>query len=126
MKLNELNNIPWSPEDKEAIDSYYGNAIFSKKKPSMIEPEGVDDILQAYGWQPIGMGAFSDVYAKEGYEYVLKMNRTPDSAFAKFAILSRASRNPHFPHIGNGKIINIKGHKYIAYLIEFLEPIKMN
>jgi hypothetical protein len=122
MTLNELNNIPWHDKDIEAIDAYYT----SDKNEDSVEYDGdnCESILTNLGWCKIGDGAFSDVYVRDDYPYVLKLSRRPDTTFAKFAIISRKNKNKHFPMIGNGKIIKIGKCRYVAYLIEKLYDLE--
>jgi hypothetical protein len=131
MILDELTNTAqWSSDSEQGIDSFYKDnnfnndvALFKDHYDDTNNNYKADNILIKNGWNRVGIGHFSNAYEKDGYDYILKINRSLDSAFAKFALFSRLSHNIHFPVIGNAKIIRIGKEKYYCYLIEKLYSI---
>lgn len=81
-------------------------------------------LLRNLGWQLLSLdGYFSDVYGNPNKDYILKINKRPDSAYNAYVALIKKSNNPHFSKISDLKVLNIKGQKYYIYLIEKLDVL---
>jgi len=91
-----------------------------KQRPKLDE---LTERLEALGWDFVGSGSFSIVFAKPGVPYVLKVNKMNDPGFALFANVLKKFPNKHFPRIGKVKSFSIDGLVYKIYLVEKLRPL---
>ena len=111
MRLFELNyTIPLDKPLKGAAEKYFTTAS-DEHNPNIFLP---------LGWKPTGYGRVSMVYTNPNKPYVLKINYTYDRGFAWYAMLTHKFPNPHFPVIGNMKLVKIGKVSYYVYLIEKL------
>lgn len=79
--------------------------------------------LEKMGWEMVSEGSYSLVFSNPAKSYILKVNKRPDPAFAKFAALARRSKNSHFPKISDMKRLRLYKNTYHIYLIEKLVPV---
>jgi hypothetical protein len=126
MNLSELTR--YYPFDNNVLD------IAQKTVPYNNTGDLIYKLKQS-GWNKIGNpSSYSDIFANDSKPYILKINRTQDKGFAWFAFLTRKFPNPHFPKIGNMKVITgpqrhtmrgsaLPREKFYIYLIEKLEEI---
>jgi len=129
MLLNELNNEPWNQDYRSALDAYH-SFFQDEDKAEPSEEFTVDERLraklEALGWKFVAAGFYSLVFEKPDQpNSVLKVNTLFDDGFAKFAILSRKTKNPHFQKISNAKIFHVGNRDYAAYMLEKLYPLVM-
>ena len=80
--------------------------------------------LKKLGWTLLSdSGLFSDVYENPLKPYVIKINKTPDPAYARYVKLIHTHPNIHFPKIGDMKRLKVIDENYFVYLIERLQPL---
>lgn len=119
MKLDELTR--YYPFDTDVVDA-------AQKYIPIFDTYGLIEKLKTLGWEKAGNpSSYSDVFINPNKPYIIKANRVPDAGFAWFAFLTRKFPNPHFPKIGNMKVIKSKvgKEKFYVYLIEKLEEVSI-
>jgi hypothetical protein len=112
-KINEL---------QEPI-SHYKKILKAAKWPG---PETLIKFLELRGYELLGDGAFSDVYAKPGEKFVLKIvhRDTSEDCYLKYINVIKNQRNPHFPKIGRiREYKTAKGDLWYIIPVEHLEKI---
>ena len=89
-------------------------------------PYDLEEYLKNNGYEKLGFGIFSGVFAKPGEKFVLKVNRRPDCYLDFVKKLSR-NMNPHLPRVGTIRIYNEGDSKNKWYVIplEKLEEITL-
>lgn len=116
MLLSELNKLfPLDQDTMMAAKDYFASNPSGSQHGSSTEP------FLELGWEHPSSGRLSDVYTHPDKPYVLKINRKYDRAFAWFVMLTKKFPNPHFPKVGNMKLVKVGRYKYYIYLIEKLE-----
>jgi hypothetical protein len=121
--LDEVYRPKIGVRDKAALDRYF--KTFGDNPTE--EWLDIEDIMTERGWTKIGEGQYATCYTKPNYNYVLKVNYTPDPAYEKYTSIIKQFRNKHFPIISDSKTLTVNelGQKYnmCAYLIEKLNPL---
>jgi len=79
-----------------------------------------DHQLASMGWNEIGRGGYSGVYANKKKTYVLKISDRYDAGYEAYVKLIHNYKNVHFPRIGDIKKLRIAGKNYYVHLIEKL------
>ena len=80
------------------------------------------------GWNRVGVGYFSEVYANPKKNYVIKVNKQPDRSYERFIDFVKQHPNKHFPVVSDVKLIMLAGAKFYIYALErlgeFTSPLK--
>lgn len=131
MLLNEFERtLQFDKEILNPVNTFYSGSNMRNKNSDRFRYERdywdrkltID--LKKIGWVRAGKGAFSEVFTNPTKDFVLKITKKPDRAFAWFALMTQLYPNKHFPKISNAKIYNINGINYHIFLIEKLIPVK--
>lgn len=85
-------------DELQAPLSHYRNVLRNKWDV----PEKLQSYLSDNGYTQLGKGNFSEVWAKPGERFVLKimLNDTSDDCYIDFIQALQHANNPHFPKIG--------------------------
>lgn len=123
MKLIKLcgNSESFVTELQEPI-SHYRNVL----KGKWDLPYDLEEYLRNNGYEKLGYGIFSGVFAKPGEKFVLKVNRKSDCYLDFVGKLSR-NMNPHLPRVGKIRVYNEEDNNKKWYIIplEKLEEITL-
>jgi RIO-like serine/threonine protein kinase len=87
------------------------------------------EMLKRYGFSRIGHGKHSDVFCRQGDNYVLKINTPPiDIAYLTFVkyVESKNGKNPHLPKMSKIRWFGKGKDKFFMIPIEKLEPMPTN
>ena len=91
--------------------------LFELTRP---ERDEARQILLSSGYKQVGDGAYSEVYAKDDSDHVLKLFSSKDAAYLSYLDMVKKNPNPHFPKAkGNPRKIT---DEYHAVRIEKLTP----
>lgn len=78
------------------------------------------DIMDRYGWKPLGRGKYGVVFAKDNYPYIIKVFMK-DTAYLKWLNFCKKNQdNPWLPMI-KGKVVKVGTH-FMAVRLEKLTP----
>jgi len=79
--------------------------------------------LRKLGWVPIGEGEFGVVFRNENKNYVLKVSKNPDPAYASYVKMIKDNPNEYFPKISDIRSMMVEDKEYYMYLIERLQTL---
>lgn len=129
MRLDELNRtMDFDPGVIDAATKHQQDKYDYGMEDDYDYKLTLNDEMKKLGWYKIGNNSsYSSVFFNKSKPYILKINNNQDRAFAWFAFLTKKFPNPHFPNIGNMKVIKIGqskyARKYYVYLIETLHEV---
>ena len=116
MNISELYKPKLSTSIISAAEQYY-------KEKLMMGDDNLRKTLSKMGWKYLDEGAFSKVFENPKKNYILKINSSPDVAYARFVDIIHKHRNKHFPKISDMKQIEFENRNYFIYLIEKLNKM---
>lgn len=121
MKLLDLLNEKFTDMDLEMSGVKPRKGSFKRTTSDMSVHNSREEILADNGWERIGAGAFSSVYANEAYpDRVLKVFSNRDPGWTRFYSMAKRSENPHFPEVARLGIMDFNGQSFYVCLIERL------
>jgi len=120
MKIFELRTEDEIGEPEEEVTTSFFKSKDNDGYIQAVARTKMYDKLEDLGWEQIGTGHFSFVFANPKKNYVLKITDTPDPGYAEYVNLIKSHKNKYFPHISDMKILEVSGQKYGVYLIEKL------
>ena len=122
MNLEEL----YKPKIGKNIGTMVGQYIATRPSVKDYGFKADDEFekkLQKMGWRLLDTGKFSAVFENPSKNFILKVTYRVDKGYEHYVNIIKRSRNPHFPKIGDMKVIPYGGNNYYVYLIEKLNPL---